>query len=220
MGQSLPISFFALEQLLLEKKQKIFPPIIDRPTLLHLGRMVGLETEQSLYSMTRLLHNFGVIIYFENDYLLSQLAILDPIFVTKLLASLITTKHRFLLFLYPSFFSFVLRFRFLFVSFLSSWLQRNTSFFSSFYWAQLLRCEVGLSTMKMSKSTTRIKKDKLICMEKMIDENARNPDDSDSLLVLAFEERFGSIFTKSLEDHSHLVHEQVLVGVERWDWEI
>lgn len=93
MGEIQPVAFYLLEQLIMEARQQYYPPIIDRTILMNYGRMCGLKTEQEVYELCRVLHNFGLIVYFDSDPLLSQLVIIDPSFLTNLMATFITTKH-------------------------------------------------------------------------------------------------------------------------------
>lgn len=93
--ESVPLSYFSLEQAVLEMRQKCVPPIINTSTILHLGAMSFLPTEKDVYRACHFLHRCGVLLYFDNDPLLSQFIILEPSFITGLMSTLVTTKHNF-----------------------------------------------------------------------------------------------------------------------------
>lgn len=94
MGKQFPQSISLLESLLLEEKKRCIPPIIQKTQLHQFCCLCGLVEEEQIAQASQLLNNFGVIIYFPTDPKLSDMVFLDPNWLSQLIASLITTKHR------------------------------------------------------------------------------------------------------------------------------
>eukprot|EP01127_Copromyxa_protea_P009760 TRINITY_DN231_c0_g1_i2.p1 TRINITY_DN231_c0_g1~~TRINITY_DN231_c0_g1_i2.p1 ORF type:complete len:2533 (-),score=509.78 TRINITY_DN231_c0_g1_i2:1516-9114(-) len=96
MGKYFPRSIPLLEHLISENKKKHMPPILSKSEFYHYGRMCCLNEEEELLEASQVLHDFGVIIYFPTDPQLCEIVLLDPYWLTELIASLITTKHKFI----------------------------------------------------------------------------------------------------------------------------
>lgn len=106
MGKYFPRSIPLLEHLITENKKKHMPPTLSKAEFYHYGRMCCLNEvkysftfslsfqEQELLEASQVLHDFGVIVYFPSDPQLCEIVILDPYWLTELIASLISTKHK------------------------------------------------------------------------------------------------------------------------------
>lgn len=99
MGQHLPLRHLLLEQIIKEERFHYYPPIIDKGTYMRLARSCNFDNEMAISQVTRVLHDLGVLVYFENDPLLSNFIIINPNFITELLCTLITTKHTYVQFI-------------------------------------------------------------------------------------------------------------------------
>jgi hypothetical protein len=95
MGEALPLNHLLLEQIVKEERYHYYPPIIDKSTYLRLARSCQFESEAAVSKVTKILHDLGVLVYFESDPLLSNYVIINPNFITELLCTLITTKHKY-----------------------------------------------------------------------------------------------------------------------------
>lgn len=95
MGEKLPLSYMMLEKLVQEEKNKYYPPVISKDIFLELAEMSSITQKKSVDRAGNLLHNYGHIVYFERDPVLSEIVILNPQWLTDMMSTLITTKHRF-----------------------------------------------------------------------------------------------------------------------------
>lgn len=93
MGEKFPRSYIALEQILHHTKTKMQIPLISLSHLKSIGQMVGHMDPDQTVRAAGMLHDMGSIIYFRNEPGLSHMVILDPTWLTKMMATLFTTKH-------------------------------------------------------------------------------------------------------------------------------
>ena len=91
LGKEYPIKFEYLENYLLSLRKKVIPPIISKAKFLDICQMFCIE-EEEVTSAARALHTWGTIFY-HSDVILQDLIILDPSWLTKLMATILTTKH-------------------------------------------------------------------------------------------------------------------------------
>eukprot|EP00026_Physarum_polycephalum_P000022 Phypoly_transcript_00022.p1 GENE.Phypoly_transcript_00022~~Phypoly_transcript_00022.p1 ORF type:complete len:3281 (-),score=556.54 Phypoly_transcript_00022:159-8669(-) len=68
-------------------------PTIQWSQFLNLGQICTIKDESELLRATTFLHNQGTLVYFPKDPGLKDFVILDPQWLTVMLASIITTKH-------------------------------------------------------------------------------------------------------------------------------
>lgn len=95
MGEALPLNHLLLEQFVKEERYCYYPPIVDKSAYLRLARACHFDTESQVSKVTKVLHDLGVLVYFEHDPMLSNFVIINPNFITELLCTLITTKHKY-----------------------------------------------------------------------------------------------------------------------------
>jgi len=96
MGKEYPKSYIFLERILIDAKERIKQlPIISRGQMMSFGAMCGLEDPQLISKAARFLTQNGVMLFFGNDPLLNNIIILDPQWLTNVMATLFTTRHRF-----------------------------------------------------------------------------------------------------------------------------
>ena len=60
-----------------------------------MGRMVGIDDDRTLLNASLVLHRLGSLIHFQKDKALNDLVVLNPQWLTDVMASIITTKHQF-----------------------------------------------------------------------------------------------------------------------------
>lgn len=58
-----------------------------------MGSLCGIISESDLLTATSFLHNWGSLVYFEKDEKLSNVVVLDPQWLTKVMSTVMTTKH-------------------------------------------------------------------------------------------------------------------------------
>jgi len=100
MGEMLPHVYLRLETQVkgeaLSKKNRLLAPVMEWDDFKALAQTCEINDEKQLNLAIELLHNLGTLIHFRNDEQLSQIVILDPSWLTKLMATLMTTKHHFI----------------------------------------------------------------------------------------------------------------------------
>ncbi|KAL6060410.1 Myotubularin-like phosphatase domain [Balamuthia mandrillaris] len=95
MGRPMPKSYLQLEKELLDRRKELNPPILQWQDYVAVAKLCGIQEEQGdLLTATEVLHNLGSIVHFE-DAKLRELVILDPQWLTKVMSSIITTKHNY-----------------------------------------------------------------------------------------------------------------------------
>eukprot|EP01125_Pyxidicula_operculata_P017251 TRINITY_DN603_c0_g1_i1.p1 TRINITY_DN603_c0_g1~~TRINITY_DN603_c0_g1_i1.p1 ORF type:complete len:2599 (-),score=583.24 TRINITY_DN603_c0_g1_i1:6794-14590(-) len=82
------------EQVLREARKDMILPVIDQRTLISVGKACGISSDDEVMACCQKLHEYGSIMYFGDDPELVNLSILDPAWLIKLMATLHTTKHR------------------------------------------------------------------------------------------------------------------------------
>jgi hypothetical protein len=95
MGEMLPSSYLLLEKSVVEERRRV-PPIVSKAKFLEMGQCCSITSETELFRASSLLHNLGTLIYFDKDTTLNQYVILEPQWLAKMMATLITTKHSFI----------------------------------------------------------------------------------------------------------------------------
>jgi len=95
MGEVLPASYLLLERAVVEERRRGTHPVVSRHKFLEMGGLCDINTEQDLFRASQFLHNLGTLIYFHKDPTLNKYVILEPQWLAKSMATLITTKHRF-----------------------------------------------------------------------------------------------------------------------------
>lgn len=101
MGELIPKSYNEMERLIREEAQRIkegtaeYPPIRSLQQIREIGSYCNIETMEELKRCLHFLHDLGVLIYFdEPDLKLQSIVIIDPQFLTNVMATIITTKHK------------------------------------------------------------------------------------------------------------------------------
>ena len=91
-----PYSFHQLENLVLSQKDLYTPPVISKQEFRQWAESCGITTNEEFDSACKLLNELGVVIHFNDARsALDDMVILDPQWLTKLMATLITTKPNF-----------------------------------------------------------------------------------------------------------------------------
>eukprot|EP01114_Cavostelium_apophysatum_P022155 TRINITY_DN7922_c0_g2_i4.p1 TRINITY_DN7922_c0_g2~~TRINITY_DN7922_c0_g2_i4.p1 ORF type:complete len:1489 (-),score=439.35 TRINITY_DN7922_c0_g2_i4:127-4593(-) len=94
MGELMPQSYLELEKLIIEERKT--KNIVGWPYLLKLGAVANLNDSGAILRAVKMLHELGSVVYFDDKNSgLSDCVILNPQFITDLLATIITTKHKF-----------------------------------------------------------------------------------------------------------------------------
>ena len=87
----LPIKFEYLENHLISLRSRIIPPIIPISKFAEICSIFCIE-EKDISFAAKTLHNWGSIFY-HSDEVLNDIVIIDPSWLTKLMATILTTKH-------------------------------------------------------------------------------------------------------------------------------
>lgn len=100
MGEPMPLTYLELEKVIKEetktRKENSRPPIVTWKKFQKFGVIANISDESTLLRAAKFFHDMGTIVYFDDKKTgLRDLVILDPQFITDLLSSVITTKHRF-----------------------------------------------------------------------------------------------------------------------------
>ena len=99
MGELLPNSFMRLEMLCMEegktRKSSSQIPLLSWENYKMLAQTCGISDGKQLGIATQLLHNLGSIVHFPGDDNLADIVVLDPSWLTELMATIVTTKHQF-----------------------------------------------------------------------------------------------------------------------------
>eukprot|EP01119_Soliformovum_irregulare_P016349 TRINITY_DN4710_c0_g2_i3.p1 TRINITY_DN4710_c0_g2~~TRINITY_DN4710_c0_g2_i3.p1 ORF type:complete len:1173 (+),score=432.27 TRINITY_DN4710_c0_g2_i3:488-3520(+) len=95
MGETIPTATLMLERLLQEEAIRRVPPIISRKEFRDLALKCNITDDQQLTRAAKLLHELGSMVYFETDHKLNDTVVLDPKWLTSLLATVWTTYHTF-----------------------------------------------------------------------------------------------------------------------------
>lgn len=85
MGQRIPVATLSLEKFLLEKANTLVPPIISKKELTDLGQLCNINDPYELSRAAKVLHEFGSIVYFENDPKLCNVIVLRPKWLTEVM---------------------------------------------------------------------------------------------------------------------------------------
>jgi hypothetical protein len=94
-GEEVPTSFLLLEKQLMHEAELRMPPIIDKKCLALIASMCNITDEKQLSRASKTLHELGSLVYFESDLKLNDLVVLDPKWLTDIMATIFTTKHNF-----------------------------------------------------------------------------------------------------------------------------
>eukprot|EP01104_Vermistella_antarctica_P009100 TRINITY_DN2320_c0_g1_i2.p1 TRINITY_DN2320_c0_g1~~TRINITY_DN2320_c0_g1_i2.p1 ORF type:complete len:3638 (+),score=457.03 TRINITY_DN2320_c0_g1_i2:486-11399(+) len=94
MGQEFPRSYLLLEQQVIVASRITVPPTINWKEWEEMGKKCGIAPD-ALPQATQFLTDLGVVVYF-NDDKLRDTVILDPHFITKAMASVISVKNVFI----------------------------------------------------------------------------------------------------------------------------
>lgn len=96
MGIEIPRTYLIFERVLLDERARLGDfPVISRAELLSHGSYCDLKDPASVLASVKFMNSVGSLVYFDTDPLLRNLIILDPQWLTRMMASLFTTKHRF-----------------------------------------------------------------------------------------------------------------------------
>lgn len=93
LEQKMSFSQVALENLLRERSQGMVVPLLTQKELAQLGSFCQLSFEATMSSAQHL-HELGSIVYFGRSSILKDLCVLDPQWLIDVLATVFTTKHR------------------------------------------------------------------------------------------------------------------------------
>ncbi|GAM27829.1 hypothetical protein SAMD00019534_110050 [Acytostelium subglobosum LB1] len=95
LGQSHPQSFTQLESLIVNEREMNNPPIITKHEFLAMAEQCGITADQ-VPKASHFLKELGIIVYFDDDKSgLDAFVFIDPPWLTRLLATLITSKPNF-----------------------------------------------------------------------------------------------------------------------------
>eukprot|EP01125_Pyxidicula_operculata_P004902 TRINITY_DN1814_c0_g1_i1.p1 TRINITY_DN1814_c0_g1~~TRINITY_DN1814_c0_g1_i1.p1 ORF type:complete len:2509 (+),score=641.73 TRINITY_DN1814_c0_g1_i1:27-7553(+) len=94
--KDLPFSYSQLELLMKERAQSLDVPIINQQELMKMGAACNMNQKRDILQCTRLLHDLSTIIYFDKMSHLSDIVILNPQWLVKMLASIYSAKNQFL----------------------------------------------------------------------------------------------------------------------------
>eukprot|EP01125_Pyxidicula_operculata_P008319 TRINITY_DN2801_c0_g1_i1.p1 TRINITY_DN2801_c0_g1~~TRINITY_DN2801_c0_g1_i1.p1 ORF type:complete len:2434 (+),score=475.31 TRINITY_DN2801_c0_g1_i1:16-7317(+) len=92
--QKMPLSYIYFESLLHETAKTLPYPIITRKELMRLGTLCNLTTQRDVMRCAYQLHTLGSIIFFDKVVSLQDTIVLNSQWLIKILATLFTTKHR------------------------------------------------------------------------------------------------------------------------------
>ncbi|KAL6046584.1 Myotubularin-like phosphatase domain [Balamuthia mandrillaris] len=94
MGRPLPKSYLQLEKELFEKRREMNPPVLEWKDYVSMAKLCGIdEANEDLLTASEVLHNLGSIVHFTEDAKLRDILILNPQWLTKVMSSIITTRH-------------------------------------------------------------------------------------------------------------------------------
>ncbi|KAH3743129.1 serine/threonineprotein kinase [Pelomyxa schiedti] len=93
MSLRVPSTFLLLEQQLKFWKSCV-PPVIHRKDWQFAAKCCFISDEDTLSAATQYLHNLGSLIAFQQHPLLRELVIVDPTWLPKVMATVITEKHK------------------------------------------------------------------------------------------------------------------------------
>ena len=96
LATRLPKIYLNLEEQILQLKDKENPPAISWAAFTKFASNVSFKDEEQLLRATNFLHDLGSLVLFENDQTLERLIVLDPQWLTKMFASVITTSHQYI----------------------------------------------------------------------------------------------------------------------------
>lgn len=99
MGELIPKTYIELERLVREESQAVkegkapYPPMRSWAQIQQLASYCHINDDDELRRCVHLLHDFGSLIYFDDPSLgVQDLVIIDPQFLTNVMATIITTK--------------------------------------------------------------------------------------------------------------------------------
>ncbi|EFA78013.1 leucine-rich repeat-containing protein [Heterostelium album PN500] len=95
MGEILPSSYLLLENLVKEERRVRTIPTMSWAEFVQLGKLCTINDEDELVRATIFLNQIGSLVYFPNEEGLKKIVILDPQWITLMLASIITVKHNY-----------------------------------------------------------------------------------------------------------------------------
>jgi Leucine-rich repeat (LRR) protein/GTPase SAR1 family protein len=97
MGELLPLTYLQLEAGVEQERPKRVPPVLTWDEYVKLGARCNIVRVEELVRATSLLHDMGTLLCYRGKNMsdLSQLVILDPQWLTKMMAQLISTKRSF-----------------------------------------------------------------------------------------------------------------------------
>lgn len=95
MGESIPISTLLLEKQIVEKSMQLMPPVLTKAEFTALGATCNITDPKELSRVSKTLHELGTLIHFESDPKLNELVVLDPKWLTEVMATILTTRHNF-----------------------------------------------------------------------------------------------------------------------------
>eukprot|EP01132_Coremiostelium_polycephalum_P008525 gene8525-10480_t len=95
MGELLPSSYILLENLVKEERRNRAIPTIPWSDFIKLGKMCTIDDEAELIRAAVFLTQLGSLVYFPKEIGLKKIVILDPQWITLMLASIITVKHNY-----------------------------------------------------------------------------------------------------------------------------
>lgn len=78
-----------------EDAKKLLPPILPQSQFSTLCQMCCLTSEMEIRNASKTLHDFGSCIHFSEDPVLYKFIIINPNWLTHLIASIISTKHKY-----------------------------------------------------------------------------------------------------------------------------
>lgn len=93
----LPLPFFTLDRFLKENQEKSQEscPVVTTREIVEWGNLCGITTVQGLQDCLGFLNRLGSVLFFPDDQYLKDLIILDPLWLSKMMTTLFTTKQTF-----------------------------------------------------------------------------------------------------------------------------
>ncbi|GAM26449.1 hypothetical protein SAMD00019534_096240 [Acytostelium subglobosum LB1] len=95
MGEQFPTTYLKLEKLLLEERSKRAIPTMPWSEVVRLGTLACIADSKELDRAVSFLHLMGAIVHFPKENILKDMLILDPQWITNLLATIVTSKCSF-----------------------------------------------------------------------------------------------------------------------------
>ena len=95
IGKFIPSKYLYFEDELLYKSKEILPPILSFEKFKKIAFLFDINNESEILESIDLFHKWGSVIH-HNDIQLKDMVILDPAWLVQVMATILTTKHRYI----------------------------------------------------------------------------------------------------------------------------